>query len=141
MRGFTIIEVILAIAVAGVIATLTTPLIMPIIDRGQLTGSANQIVKSLRTAQQYAQGVKNDSPWGVYLTANAVTVFAGTSYVTRNITLDVSTPISPPVSITSGSEVVFNKLTGAPTAQTTTTIVYKNQAQTITTNAIGNIVY
>lgn len=141
MRGFTIIEVILVIAVAGVILTLTTPLIMPIIDRGQLTGSTNQIVKSLRTAQQYAQGVKNDSPWGVYLTANTMTIFAGISYATRNAALDVSTSISPPINITSGAEIVFNKLTGAPTSQTTTTIVYKNQTQIITTNAIGNITY
>lgn len=141
-QGFTLIEIVLTVAVLAILFRVTVPVFLGFQSRSALESAVNTTVGGLRQAQTFARTGSGDGQWGVKMADGAVTVFQGASYATRNATLDETTDIAPAITPTGLTEVVFSKLSGDPT--TTGTIILttqNNEAKSITINAKGTLVY
>lgn len=140
--GFTLLEVLLSVAIIGILAGLGTPIYQSFQVRNDLDIAGNTIAGSLRRAQVLSQGVDGDTTWGLYVQSGEITLFQGSSYASRDVDFD-EVFILPASIIPSGiSEIVYNKFTGEP--QITGTIILtsnSNETRNITINEKGTITY
>lgn len=140
--GFTLLEVLLSIAVITIIAGISVPIYQLLQVRNNLDIATVAIAQTLRRAQTLSQAVASDTSWGVAIASETITLFQGTSYATRDTAFDEVFETSINVVPSGVSEIVFTKFTGLP--QTTGTITLTsntNETRIITVNAKGMVSY
>ena len=139
MKAFTLIEIIMVIALVSILASATTPFLSSFILRNNWQTSGDRVMSELRKAQNYATGgklISGSSVWGVCLTGNVFRMFNG-SCVSPNFYEDYQVPSG--VSITGISTVTFGNLRGEPTGPTSIDISSSLGSRTITINSAGSI--
>ena len=124
--GFTLIEVLLTVALLGVISGIGTPVYQSFQNRNDLNIAAQTVVQSARRAQLLSQSQSGDSSWGIYIATSTVTVFRGSSYDAREVSLDEDVLISSSIVISGTDEYIFSKLSGEPSSIGTTTLTSLN---------------
>lgn len=142
MKGFTIIEMLLTLAVISVIVALSAPVYQSFQVRNDLDIAVNTISQSFYRAQVQSQSVASDTTWGLNIHSGGITIFQGENYDKRveafDETFDLPTSITP-----SGlTEVVFNKLSGWP--MSTGTVILNsstNETRSIKINPKGMVDY
>lgn len=139
-RGFTLIEMLLSVAVIALLTGLSVPVYATFNARNDLDISEQSTVEALRRAQTYARSVEGDSQWGVSIQTDKAVLFKGASYATRNAAFDETTTYGAGVNSTA-SEVVFAKLSGAPstTGSVTLTQTSTNDTRAVSINAKGMV--
>ncbi|HSX18140.1 MAG TPA: type II secretion system protein [Candidatus Saccharimonadales bacterium] len=142
--GFTLIELMLSIAIVSLLAGLSLPVYASFNNRNDLDLATQNVASTLRRAETYSRGAKADNSWGVERQSGKVTLFKGTSFVGRDTTFDESTTIPPSVALSGLNEVLFSKLSGLPT--TTGNIILTlttggSETRTVNINAKGVINY
>lgn len=141
-RGFTLIEALLSVSIIGLLAGLSLPIYASFQNRNNLDIATQSIADALRRAQIYSRGVSGDSQWGVEIQPTSVTLFKGSVFSGRDATYDEVTTIPSIISIGGLSEVLFAKLSGAPsTTGDITLVVSPNDTRTITINTKGMVSY
>lgn len=141
-RGFTLIEALLSVSIIGLLAGLSLPIYASFQNRNNLDIATQSIADALRRAQIYSHGVSGDSQWGVEIQPTSVTLFKGSVFSGRDATYDEVTTIPSIISIGGLSEVLFAKLSGAPsTTGDITLVVSPNDTRTITINTKGMVSY
>ena len=141
-RGFTIIEVMLSLAIIAVLAGISTPIYQSFQVRNDLDIAAVTIAESMRRAQVLSEAVDGDTTWGVDVRSGSITVYEGTSYAARDTTYDEFFDMPTSIAPSGLGGVVFDKFTGLP--QTTGTITLTsntNETRTITINSKGTVAY
>src|SRR3989338_5319146 len=121
--GFTIIELLLSLAIIGVLLMVSPLAFGSFQEKHQIDFALQTSLQALRSAQIQSQAVENDQRWGVFFQNGSVTVFQGSSYATRNSAFDQEQQIASQVIVGGLLEVVYDKLTGQP--QTTGTITFE----------------
>lgn len=140
--GFTLIEVLLSVAVMSIVAGLSAPLYHSFQARNELDITATTVAQSMRRAQVFAQGSDGDISSGVRVQLGSVTVFRGATYASRDASLDEIFEVPPSITPSGVEEIVFTKFTGLPTATGTTTLTSNtNEIRTININAKGMVTY
>ena len=140
--GFTLLEVLLSIAVITIIAGTAIPVYESFQVRNDLDIAATTFVQSLRRAQVLAEASDGDTSSGVRIDPGSITLFRGTSFASRNSSFDEIFQIPSTISIAGNAEVVFGRFTGLPTTVGSTTLTsITNETRTIVTNAKGTISY
>ena len=141
--GFTLIEVLLSVAIIGLITGMSLPVLASFNDRNDLDLTAQSIASQLRRAQTYTRGINGDSQWGVRAQNGSATLFKGSSYAARDTSYDEPTTISSSIAVTGLSDLLFAKLDGTPSATGTITLTNTNtnETRTITINAKGMVSY
>lgn len=141
-RGFTILEVLLAVAIIALIAGIGIPVYLSYQSTNDLNTAVFSVVESLRRAQLLSRGVENDSNWGIYIQPGKVFLFRGDSFAGRNEAYDEIFDIAPNISVSGLQEVVFSKLYGYPqTSGTITLSSATNQTKNIVINKKGMVDY
>lgn len=141
-RGFSLIEVLLSVAIIGMLAGLSLPIYQSFQNRNELDIATQSLASALRRAQIYTRGVSGDSQWGVRVQSASITLFKGTSFAGRDTAFDEITTIPSNIVIGGDPEVVFAKLSGKPDAAGSTTLTgLNNEARTVTINAEGMVSY
>lgn len=141
-NGFTLIEVLLSLALISIIAATGIPIFQSFQNRNELDVATVTFAQGLRRAQLLSQASQGDTSWGVHVQPGNIALFKGPSYVGRDNTFDevFTVPISI---IASGTqEHIFSRFTGLP--QSTGTLTFtsvNNETRTITTNAKGMVNY
>lgn len=140
-KGFTIVELLVVIAVFAIFMGISQLGIMDYRTRGDLQTATYNIVEALRHAKANAQQVQDDSKWGVKIDNSQVVVFEGDSYVTRNTNYDQVVKL--PEGIVAGgiSEIIFEKVKGTTLNSGDITLTNNTTTNTITINAKGTITY
>lgn len=141
-RGFTLLEVMLSVAIIALIAGLGTPIYQGFQVRNDLDVAANSISTSLRRAQILSQAVDGDTSWGLSIQSGEITLFRGTSYASRSAEYDEVFDLQGSITPSGVSEIVYEKFTGIP--QATGTIILTsnaNEIRNITINEKGTITY
>lgn len=141
-RGFTLIELLLTVSIISIIGIMSTGFYARFFLQNAVANTADQITADLRKAQMYSMMGKynlTNTTWGVRYGSNTITLFLGSSYATRNAAFDEKYTVSPSVTVSGFTEIVFAKTTGLPIGGITPTIVVSggSSSRTITVNAQG----
>ncbi len=140
--GFTLIEMLLSVAVIGIIAAISAPVYQSFQNRNNIDIAAASVAQSLRRAEVLATAVDGDSNWGVDIRSGSITLFKGSSYAGRDTTFDEVYDMPTSIVPSGLAQVVFARFSGVP--QTTGTITLTNsnaEIRTIAINAKGTITY
>lgn len=140
-KGFTLLELLLSIAIIGILAGLSLPVSRTMLIKNDLDIATSNTVQTLRRAQVLSQAADGDTTWGVKIQSGSIVLFQGASYASRDSaydeTFDVPTSITP-----SGiSETVFTKLSGNPQTTGTITLSTETDTKSITLNGKGMVEY
>jgi len=99
-RGFTLLELLLALGLFSILFAAAYPVYQSVTTRTDLDQAAETTVLALRRAALLARGGAHDGPWGVDIAAGKLTVFEGNSFAQRDWTMDETMEL--PVSVTFG---------------------------------------
>ena len=141
-NGFSLIEVLLSVGIISILAGLSLPVYMSFQNRNDLDIAATSLASALRRAQVYTRGGHGDSQWGVSVQSGQITLFKGSSYVSRDTSYDEINTMPTSITLSGDGEVVFTKLTGTPDSATSTTLTsINNDTRTVAINAKGMVSY
>lgn len=140
MRGFTLIELILVIAVLSIVAMLSSPFYSRFLLQNAVGNTEDQLIGSLRKAQTYAMSGRQSDSWSVNYSSNTITLYKGTSFSGRNSAFDERFSVNPTVSVTGFSDMSFAHATGMPTpTSASVTVSSGNNIKTFTVTSQGVI--
>jgi len=141
-KGFTLLEALLSIVLISILTVIAMPVFYSLIPRNDLDVAKNQVVQSLRRAEILSLASDGDTTWGLKILSGSIVIFKGASYAARIVSYDEVYEISSTVIPSGLTEVVFNKLTGIPTATGITTLTSTNgETRSVTINAKGMVSY
>lgn len=141
LPAFTLIEILLAVALLSMVLAITLPLGQESLNKSELENATTLITQTIRSAQANAKAGKADAQWGVRIIDNAITLFQGNSYATRNTAVDVVITWSDRFDVTGVNELVFTKYNALPSTTGTITISGFELTSVITINSQGNLLY
>ncbi len=142
MRGFTLIEVLLAVLLIGVLASAAVPAFQSFQQRSDLAVAIDAVAQRYRRAQALSRAVSGDSPWGVHVATGSVIVFRGISFAGRNASYDELVVLGRSVIPSGLTDVVFDPLTGRPRSTGVLTLETSNgDTRFLTLNAQGTVLY
>lgn len=139
-QGFTLIEVLLSVAIIGLLVGMSLPVYETYARRNELDVTTQGAVSMFRRAATYARGVNENAAWSVRIETDKMTLYQGTDYANRDTATDETIVI--PASITSSytGDVQFAKLTALPSPTGSMTLTSTtNDTRTITLNAKGMV--
>ena len=140
--GFTLVEVLLVVAILTIIVGVGTPVYETFVRRNNLDATNQTVVGMLRRASTYARAVSGDSAWSVELQSTGITLFKGAAFSTRDTNYDETTSLPASVTLGGLAEVQFTKFSGAPnTTGTITLSSTTNDTRTITVDGKGAVSY
>ncbi len=137
--GFTLIEVLVVIAVLGGIVGLAIPFYQSFQVGSQLDNTTQELVGSLRRSQMRAMASDAFSSHGVHFSSGVFVVFQGVSYNPADI-LNEESEVPGAISITPsmGADIIFSAVHGETSNSGTITINATNgESRSIIINEIG----
>lgn len=144
MRGFTLLELLISVAVIGIVSVLATSGFSSFRESVQLNEVQSQILGILRDARNRTLSSEKNTQYGVHFESTKVVLFSGSYYNPSASSNEIHTlPALVRISsINFGGDVdvVFARLTGAASVFGTTTIEIINnsaKARTITIISSG----
>ena len=148
MKGFTIIELLIVIAITLILATLSASLYGNLQVSSQLNDSTSQMLQATRTARERSVARVNNSAHGVYFEINPgaddrYILYQGSSYAARDSSHDRATTLANSLSLSTtltGSEVNFSMGFGVPDNTGSVILTHDvNGTRTITINSFGMV--
>ncbi|MEI6191018.1 MAG: prepilin-type N-terminal cleavage/methylation domain-containing protein [bacterium] len=140
-RGFSLLELLLVIAIAAGIFAFSAPFGMNFY-RTQLLGDVqSNLIDALQRARHNAVLQKNDSNFGVHIESGSYTLFQtpDLTYDNRASTTDEVFPVINSITFSGPTDIIFSKLTGAPSATGTIAITYNGIVKGVTVDSSGGI--
>ncbi len=141
MKGFTIIELLLVMGLITIVAAITAPVGISFYKAQLISDVSENVTDSLRRAQAYATGSRNDSSYGVQILPNEYVLFEGSSYASRVVSEDEIFYYPETVIITGFDEIIFSKVSGEPSEVGTLTFTLGNRIKYVELTPAGNIEY
>ena len=141
MKGFTLLEVLLVIALLGVLLAGMGSLASNTFPKNQLTLETDLVVSTLRRAQTRSISGYQDGIWGVYFQPNTMTLFKGEEYLSRDSVFDERHVFESGITMGGLSEIVFEARHGQTQDVGTVTItqVSTGDTNTLIINENGRI--
>jgi prepilin-type N-terminal cleavage/methylation domain-containing protein len=147
-KGFTLVELLLSMAIIGVLAGLSLPAYRTLLMKNDLDIAANTIASSLRRAQVLAQAVDGDvvaenATWGVKAQSGSIVIFKGTSFGAsgRDTSFDEIFDMPTTIGVGGTSEIVFTKFTGFPVTTGTINLSTESDTRAVSINEKGMVNY
>ncbi len=140
-QGFTFIELLVVVAIITLLTAAAEPSYRTFVTQIETQNTSTVYVQMLRRAGALAQAGNGDSPWGVVLGTSSITLFKGTTFITRDSMYDETYIPNIRIAVSGLTEIDFATTTGLPNKFGTTTISSGPQTATITINAKGIVTY
>ncbi|HOX60782.1 MAG TPA: prepilin-type N-terminal cleavage/methylation domain-containing protein [Candidatus Magasanikbacteria bacterium] len=142
MRGFTLIEMLLSVAIVAALAAMSVPIYQSFQVRDDLDIATQSLVQNLRRASLQAGGGVGDGGWGVKITTSTLVLFLGNSYATRSTTVDEVISFPTSLTATGTTEYLFARFSGNSLITGTTTMISNaNESRSVSVNPYGIINY
>jgi prepilin-type N-terminal cleavage/methylation domain-containing protein len=141
-KGFTLLELLLSLAVIAIIAVIALPFVLSYQTRNDFHIAVASTVQSLRRAQALAQAGDGDASWGVHLESGSMTLFQGESYGARDAEEDEVFLMPERIELSGLTDMVFLRFTGLPETPGTLTLTLGTIDEAdVVVNAKGMIAY
>lgn len=138
--GFTLVEVLVVIAVSAVVLGLTVPTSLRFYQNQLVDDTARTLKDTLRRARAYSSAIRNGASYGVKILPGSFVLFQGASYSSRVASEDEAIMYPSNITVTGTvSEFDFSKLYATSTASTTIQIFGDAGTVVIGVNAYGKI--
>ena len=140
-RGFTVIELLVSIAVITLLAVLSFNAFTRFTKRQELNAAVTDIISVLEEARLLTLAAKKNIAYGVHFNTEDVTLFSGSSYVV-SASDNVVTKLTSRVHIATtsfaggGQDVFFDRLTGKTNNSGTLIVSFKSDTSASTTVTI-----
>lgn len=150
--GFTLLEVILTLAILAVISVISFSYLGGFKSGADLEETANQVVGKLREAQQKSMAGEDNKKWGVhfdnagadpfYEIFSTTNSYASGSTIVEKIYLSNLAPdaIFDTPSAGQSIDIIFSKITGVPPSAQNIVINLRGATKTISTETSGRII-
>ncbi|MFA5932165.1 MAG: prepilin-type N-terminal cleavage/methylation domain-containing protein [Candidatus Paceibacterota bacterium] len=145
-KGFTVVELLIVLAVIGIIFSIVLPQFSAIRENQVLKGAVNDIISSLNKAQSQTLSSVNSSSYGVHFQSDKVIIFLGTTFLVNdmNETINIISPANISNVTLSGvsgnsGDIYFNRLSGIPSKTGTITVSTPSYSKIITISTTGVI--
>jgi prepilin-type N-terminal cleavage/methylation domain-containing protein len=139
MRGFTLVELLIVLAIGGIIAGAVGPAISHFPSGSQLDDVAGDLKQAIQLARERAVAGVASSTQGVFFEINAgvpdrYILFRGLSFAARNPLYDQPTVIRSSINLTAAligdaTAITFTPGWGTPSATGTITLVHSTGDQ------------
>lgn len=131
MRGFTLIEMIVVIAITTILGAMAFVSFERIINFNSIQGQAESVRSHIERARIFTLASKNNSSFGVIFSTSTARVYQGTNFVAASSSDQVyeidSTDSIININFSGGGNTIyFNKITGEPNATGTIMITSKS---------------
>lgn len=144
-KGITIIELLVVLAVLGIISSIVIPQFSKMRENQVLKSGVQDILSSLDKARSQTLASLNSSEYGVHFETDKIIIFKGTFFPAddpNNESISIISPASisnVTLNLVSGipGEMYFNRLSGSPSKTGTVTISTTNYSKIITIWATG----
>ncbi len=143
-RGFTMVEMLLSIAVIALITAISIPVYQQFQTRNNLDITTSNVVQSLRRAMIFSQADKAGDWWSVRILPDQVVIYKGITFGLRDTSYDESIEIPKGITPSGMNNISFRRVSGVPFTTDLKPIVltsYSNETRTITINEKGTISY
>ena len=144
-RGFTLVEVLLAIGIALVLLVAATPLYTNLLISSQLNEHTSQIVQTLRIAREQSVARLNNAEHGLKIESDRYILYQGASYTLRNSAYDREIVLDSGVILSwslvgtgADGDITFSRGLGVPNSTGTITITHDTSGtRSIFINSLG----
>lgn len=143
--GFTLVEITLVMVLIAILITITTPLVVDVVTKADLSSAHESLYNSLLSAQKLSQSQSRGEKWRLCIdnTAKTYTITAGTCIsplYPEIITIPDHITISSPQTL----DIAFDSITGAlnlanPWNLVTITLTSGTSSKSIILNGAGVI--
>ncbi len=141
-QGFTLIEVLLVVAIITLITVVSAPLVLSFQNANELDVSTNTLAQYLYQAQSYSLNRAHDCNWGVTINGQDLTLFCGDNYANRDANRDITYQMPLGITVQNNTEINYVKLTGVPQSTGSFTLAtVGNRTATVTVNKKGMVDY
>lgn len=111
-RGFTIVEMLLVIALIGIVGAFMTTIDAGVAPAYRFVRDTEAVVDLIREAQHGAARAQYDSHTGVYIDTDIAVAYVGESYDVRDEEYDRVVPLATPIDATLPIEIHFTSPSG-----------------------------
>ncbi len=112
--GFTLIEMLLSVAIIGMLGLISIPVYQSLQVRNDADLMAQTIAHNLRRAELLSAGGVGDNSWGIYIASSTMILFQGPTYSGRDSSFDEITNIPASLFVFGLSTIIFEKYSGNP---------------------------
>jgi type II secretory pathway pseudopilin PulG len=134
MKGFTVIELLLVIAIVIVLGAVAAPFLSRFYLQTNLDTTSQILVSSIRKSQAYSMDGKGGAAWGICLNGSAIRIFQGTC-ASPTTNEDYNVPST--VTVTGLPSITFSTGRGEPSATFSATISSQIGSHTVQINSSG----
>jgi len=141
MRGFTLIEVIIAIGIFGILLSAAAPFTARVYRGFLVTSEARTFVYVLRRAETRAMSNIGGQAHGVSWQLPDFVLFRGGSYASRDADFDETYDVDGSVAVSGAFDVVFAAGSGLPSATGTWVFSDAVTSSSVVLNAVGAVTW
>ena len=116
VKGFTLIEVMLVVGITAMIFLFSIPYSLNFYRAQLVEETRSDLIDALGRAKHNAILQKNDSSFGVHITAGSYIIFQGADYDSRVSGQDEVFPVINEITFAGLSDITFSKLSGLPSS-------------------------
>lgn len=139
-KGFSLLEVLLIIALVGVLLGAGIPVLYSYFSGNNLDSASSRVTQSLYQAKTFAEAGVDDSEWGVYIQNGLVTIFQGNDYAGRDAGYDQDIELAEEIAVSGIDEIYFSVFSGSPSATGDIVLsIVGERTATISINSLGII--
>ena len=138
-KGFSALEVLLAMGIVTMIAVFTVPNYQLFQVRNDARAMTLRAVDMLNEARLRARAGDRTGDWGVNFTSSEITLFQGSTFASRNTSLDTVFPLPSTVTVSAPKEIVFEHLYASTTPDSVALNFIDGSSNTISVNQLGAI--
>ncbi len=144
-KGITLLEVLMAVAILGIIVSVALPQFSKIKENQVLQNTTQEILSALRQAQSQSLASVSLGEFGVHFQKDQIVIFKGQSFsagAMDNNVIDIVSPANISNVTFSGlssetGDIYFSRLSGVPNKNGTITVSTPSNSKTITLSATG----
>lgn len=139
--GFTLIEMLVVIAVVSVIAFISVGVAGLSFNKSQTSIEAERLASTIRLAQTRSISGFQDAVWGVHIESDRYVLFRGDDYATRDSSYDEPHTFPEAVIASGLTDIVFQIRTGETDGVGTVTLSHDATGDTraISISSLGRI--